>query len=55
MNDRERLEMLDLVLDDLASLAEDHVILIEGKKDRAALEKLIGDFRCIMVQRRAVR
>ena len=51
MNDRERLEMLDLVLDDLATLAGDRVILIEGKKDKAALEKLIGDFRCIMVQR----
>ena len=51
MNDRERLELLDIVLDDLASLAEENVILIEGKKDRAALEKLIGDFRCIMVQR----
>ena len=51
MNDRERLELLDLVLDDLATLAEENVILIEGKKDKAALEKLIGDFRCIMVQR----
>ena len=51
MNDRERLEMIDALLDELSDLAEDRVILIEGLKDRAALGHLIGDFRCIMVQR----
>lgn len=51
MNDRERLEMIDAVLDELSEMCEERVILIEGKKDREALSKLIGDFRCIMVQR----
>lgn len=51
MNDRERLEMIDALLDELSDMAEDRVVLIEGLKDRAALGRLIGDFRCIMVQR----
>ena len=51
MNDRERLEMIDAVLDELSEMAADRVILIEGLKDRTALEHLIGDFRCFMVQR----
>lgn len=51
MNDRERLEMIDVVLDDLSDMCQDHVILIEGTKDRRALEKLLNEFECIMVQR----
>ena len=51
MNDRERLEMIDVLLDELSEMAEDRVILIEGLKDRAALGRLLGAFRCIMVQR----
>ena len=51
MNDRERLEMIDVLLDELSEMAEDRVILIEGLKDRAALGRLLGEFRCIMVQR----
>ena len=51
MNDRERLEMIDVLLDELSEKAEDSVILIEGLKDRAALGRLLGEFRCIMVQR----
>ncbi len=51
MNDRERLEYIDAILDELSEMAEERVLLIEGLKDRAALGHLIGDFRCIMVQR----
>ena len=51
MNDRERLEMIDTLLDELSEMASERVILIEGIKDRRALEHLIGDFRCFMVQR----
>ena len=51
MNDRERLEMIDAVLDELSDMCQYSTILIEGRKDKAALEKLIGDFECIMIQR----
>lgn len=51
MNDRERLEMLEIALDDLSEMCRDHVLLIEGLKDRSALERLIDRFECIMVQR----
>ncbi|MGN1044781.1 MAG: Toprim subdomain protein [Candidatus Methanomethylophilaceae archaeon] len=51
MRDGERLELLDVVLDDLDAMAADHIILIEGIKDRASLERLIGGFECFMVQR----
>ena len=51
MNDRERLEMIDATLDELSEMSGSRVILIEGKKDREALTRLIGDFRCIMVQK----
>lgn len=40
MDDEERLEEVDSVLEDLATLAEDHIILIEGLKDRRALNYL---------------
>ena len=51
MRDEERLELLDVVLDDLDSMAGDHIILIEGLKDKMSLERLIGEFECFMVQR----
>lgn len=51
MNDRERLELIDAVLDDLDSQLSDSILLIEGIKDRRALEPLIGEFDCFMVQR----
>ena len=51
MNDRERLEMIDAILDELSEMSGSRVILIEGKKDREVLTRLIGDFRCIMVQK----
>lgn len=40
MDDRERLEAIRKVLDDLDVLSEDHVILIEGINDRKALTSL---------------
>ena len=51
MNDRERLDELTLIFDRLAELAEDHTILIEGNKDRRALEFLGKDMDTIEVQR----
>ncbi|MBR2394393.1 MAG: Toprim subdomain protein [Candidatus Methanomethylophilaceae archaeon] len=51
MNDRERLELIDAVLDDIDSQLCDSVLLIEGIKDKRALEPLIGEFECFMVQR----
>lgn len=52
MNDLERFELLEAYLEELEKLAQDHIILIEGNKDRRALEKLIsGDFQFIEVQR----
>ena len=51
MNDKERLDDLMLIFDDLAKLAEDHTILIEGNKDRKALESLGKEIDTIEVQR----
>ena len=51
MNDRERLELIDAVLDDLDSELSDSILLIEGLKDRRSLEPLVGEFECFMVQR----
>ena len=51
MNDRERLELIDVVLDDLDSQLDDSIILIEGIKDKRSLEPLVGEFECFMVQR----
>ena len=50
-DDADRFRFLCDVLDELKELTSDHVLLVEGKNDRIALEKLIGkDFRCIEVQ-----
>jgi dTMP kinase len=51
MNDEERLEELREVLDRLAELSEDHVILVEGNKDVAALSNIGigGDIFCVQV------
>lgn len=51
MNDRERLELIDAVLDDIDAELDNSILLIEGIKDRKALEPLIGEFECFMVQR----
>lgn len=40
MNDEERLEEIQKILEDLSILAKDHVLLIEGLKDRDALNKV---------------
>ena len=40
MNDRERLEKIQEVLTELSLLAEDHILLIEGSKDKRSLETL---------------
>ena len=51
-DDADRFRFLCETLEDLIALTEDHVLLIEGKNDRASLERLIGsDFRSIEVQR----
>lgn len=51
MNDEERLEALNEVLERLKELAEDHIILVEGNKDVAALRSLgiEGEFFCVQV------
>ncbi|MBE6516711.1 MAG: Toprim subdomain protein [Thermoplasmata archaeon] len=51
MNNLERLELIDAVLDDLDSQIRSSIILIEGLKDKRSLEPLIGEFECFMVQR----
>ena len=45
----ERLERFDAAIDDLAGLALDHILLIEGKNDAAALAELgiSGDMFCV--------
>ena len=51
-DDVDRFRFLCEVLDELKELTKDHVLLIEGKNDRASLERLIGkDFRSIDVQK----
>lgn len=40
LTDEERLEAINLVLERLDELSADHVIVVEGKKDRGALEAL---------------
>jgi len=51
MNDEERLEGLEEVLQRLSEMLEDHVILVEGNKDVAALRNLgiEGDVFCVQV------
>ena len=40
MTDEERLEAIHLLLERLDELSSDHVLLVEGKKDREALDAL---------------
>lgn len=40
LNDEERLERLDAILDRIQSMSSDHVVLVEGKNDRRALSEL---------------
>ena len=49
MNDGERLEGLTETLDRLSGMIPDHVLLVEGQKDIAALKTvgIDGDFYCV--------
>lgn len=49
MNDDERLEMLDGIVERLNDLRGTHVLLVEGLKDVAALRSIgvEGEFRCV--------
>ncbi len=51
MNDQERLEELEKVLERLTEMLGDHVILVEGNKDVAALRSvgIDGDVFCVQV------
>lgn len=52
MNDQERLEEIEVILDELQDMSGDHIALIEGNKDRRALNNLgLYDLRSIEVQR----
>ena len=52
MNDAERFEALEEILDLLQEMSETHIALIEGNKDRCALDNLgLCDLRTIEVQR----
>ena len=52
MNDQERLEEIEGILDELQDMSGDHIALIEGNKDRRALNNLgLYDLRSIEVQR----
>lgn len=52
MNDAERFEALEEILDLLQEMSETHIALIEGNKDRRALDNLgLCDLRTIEVQR----
>ncbi len=57
MNDADRLDEISEVLFRLSQLASDHVILVEGHKDVAALESIgiSGDICCVQVVGGAVR
>ena len=52
MNDAERLELLEGILDELQEMSSTHTALIEGNKDRRTLDNLgLCDLRTIEVQR----
>ena len=52
MNDAERLEALEEILDELEVLSETHIALIEGNKDRRSLDSLgLSNLKTIEVQR----
>ncbi len=51
MDDEERLLRLQEVIDNLSEMSADHVILVEGNKDVAALDSMgiSGDIFCVQV------
>ena len=52
MNDAERLEALEEILDELEEMSETHIALIEGNKDRRSLDNLgLCNLKTIEVQR----
>ena len=52
MNDAERLEALEAILDELQEMSSTHIALVEGNKDRRSLDNLgLCDLRTIEVQR----
>jgi len=52
MNDAERLEALEEILDELEEMSETHIALIEGNKDRRSLDSLgLSNLKTIEVQR----
>ena len=51
LNDDERFEALEEILDAIQDMSADHVLLVEGKKDVAALRNLGLDAEIICVQR----
>ena len=52
MNDAERLEALEGILEELEELSETHIALIEGNKDRRSLDNLgLSSLRSMEVQR----
>ena len=52
MNDAERLESLERILDELQEMSDTHIVLIEGNKDRRSLDSLgLQSLRSIEVQR----
>ncbi len=57
MNDEERLEGIEDVLQRLSEMLDDHVVLVEGNKDVAALKNLgiEGDIFCVQVSGGPVR
>lgn len=50
MNDEERLEEIEKVLEDLQELSKDHILLIEGLKDKRALESIGISGNVFMIQ-----
>ena len=50
MNDEDRLTEINETLEELIELSKDHIILIEGPKDRRTLESLGIDGRFFMIQ-----
>ena len=52
MNDAERFEALEEILDTLQGMSDTHIALVEGNKDRRALDNLgLYDLHTIEVQR----
>jgi Small primase-like proteins (Toprim domain) len=50
MNDEQRLEMLNGIIEELRELAIDHTIIVEGIKDKRSLTSLGLDAAFLMVQ-----